>query len=401
MISIEEHVKNFDNEWPERDLIYLDELISGSDCNTLLYIIPQENWFLWHEKIKLEELLLSNLLDLEINNKIYAFDVAICRRISVLKAIYSLGGRSLFNLSHAFRLFSPEIMIYELIKPIDSSVLEKLGKTPETFGNGHISSNAREPGEMFCISVNEHDEALYHWLKAKNDGLLSSGHILLHFDAHSDMFRISEKDMEILRNIKDLDDFKKYIATFYFREPGDNLATPINLASFIHYGVEMGLVREVFWIYPTPDYCKYRFPANLDMSFLLSIDGGTDFRLRDGHIICDWAGITVHILTINDLPVFNEEVILDIDIDFFINQDFLDESSGSRGYRINDKEKLLSWKNITGRPLKTGDVVPWITPDEFSSILKTKNIHSLLTTLALSPFFTPGEYHFLIDKIKL
>jgi hypothetical protein len=215
------------------------------------------------------------------------------------------------------------------------------------------------------------------------------------------MFCISEKDMKILSNIKDLDEFKNYIATFYFRDPGDNLITPINLTSFIHYAVHTGLVREVFWIYPTPDYCKYRFPANLDLSFILSIDGASEFRLEDGHIVCNWAGIKVHILTLEELPVFNEEVILDIDIDFFINNNSLDEISGSRGYRINNKELLTMWKNITDSPLKTGDVVPWITPEKFSSLLKSRNIFSLITTIALSPFFTPQSYHFLINKIRL
>jgi len=211
------------------------------------------------------------------------------------------------------------------------------------------------------------------------------------------MTLISQEDLDLLKHIKNSDELKNYIASFYRED--NNLITPVNLTTFIHYAVSCGIVREIFWVYPDPDYCKYRLPANLERAFFLDIEGAENFSLRNGHIMCRWAGIDVHIIRLSELPVFTEEVILDIDMDFFLNGASADGLSGCRGYRIRNREDLDLWRELVPHKLRIGDLKPWITPEAFTSVIKSKHIVSPLVTLCLSPFFIPEEWHFLISIV--
>lgn len=401
MISFDLHINNFQKDtFLNKDLEYLESLISGAGSADLYKALGEENWHLWNQKGKIEELLVKDLYNLELNFKAYAFEVAICRRVSILKALENMTGRGPVSLFHAFSIFPPDIMIEELIRPIDEDTINNLGKTPEIFGRGYISPLAKEAGNMKPVSFDEHDEVLYYWLKAREKGIIRADHILLHFDAHSDMLCIDRDDLQILNSISGIEEFKNYISTFYFREPGENLLTPVNLVSFIYFAVKSNIVREVFWVFPDPDYSKYRLPANLDLLSLLDIDGGENFRLEDGHIVCDWAGVKIHILRLSDIPVFNEEVILDIDLDFFLNESSADERTGCRGYRVWDRKNLDKWKSMCNGPLKLGQTVPWITPEAFIEMISAKGIYSLISTICRSPFFTAKEFHFLLDILK-
>ena len=368
-----------------RDLAYLENLVLSLSSEELFKTILEENWYLWKEKGKCEDLILKELYNIEYNFRAYAYEVAICRRISVLRALNKLCGRSLISLSQAFRISSPIPLIEELIKPVTKETLELMGEPLERFGRGNISELAKSPGSMKCICTDEHDQVLFHWLKSREEGFLNSDHILLHFDAHSDMTSISENDMSILSGIKSAEDLKNYIATFYSSSEGNNLITPVNLVSFIYYAVKKKLVREIFWVYPTPDYCKYRFPANLERAYLFDIDEAKDFRLENRHIVCDWAGVKVHILTIEELPVFSEEVILDIDMDFFLNRSSAESRNGARGYRLWNREDLKAWKSICNYSVRFGSLVPWITPENFFKFIKTKK------------YFFSSYYHSIIS----
>jgi len=388
------HTDSFnDKDFLLSDEKYLNDLILSSSSE-IKQLVSEENWFFWNEKNKIEEALLKDPYNIDLNAKAHAFDIAIINRICILKALYTPGS-SILNINHAFRLSSREIMIRELIKPLDRKVMEEMGSPLDFFGRGTVSTYAKEVGHMNCICVQEHDQSLYYWLKAREEGLLSSSHILLHIDAHSDMTLISPEELGVLKNITKSDELKNYIASFY--SGANNLITPVNLTSFIHYAVFCGLVREIFWVYPDPDYCKYRLPANLDRNFLLDIEGAQNFSLQNGHIICQWEGIKVHIIRLSELPVFTEDVILDIDMDFFLNGASADGQSGCRGYRIRNREDTDSWQKLVSHKLKIGNLKPWIGTEAFTSIIKSKHIFSPVTTLCLSPFFIPEEWHFLIN----
>ncbi|MEQ8168710.1 MAG: UPF0489 family protein [Candidatus Eremiobacterota bacterium] len=388
------HTDSFNNkDFLISDEKYLNDLILLSPSE-IKQLVSEENWFFWNEKNKIEEELLKDPYNMHLNFKAYAFDIAIVNRLCILKTLYNPGS-SILNVSHAFRLSSRDIMVQELIKPLDRKVIEEMGSPPGFFGRGTVSAYAKEAGYMNCICVKEHDQSLYYWLKARDEGFFSSSHILLHIDAHSDMTLISPEDLELLKNITKSEELKNYIASFY--SGSNSLITPVNLTSFIHYAVYCGLVREIFWVYPDPDYCKYRLPANIDRTFLLDIEGGHDFSLENGHVICQWEGIKVHIIRLSELPVFTEEVILDIDMDFFLNEASADGKSGCRGYRIRNREDIDLWQKLVSYRLKIGNLKPWISPETFTSIIKSKHIFSPVTTLCLSPFFMPEEWHFLIN----
>ena len=150
---------------------------------------------------------------------------------------------------------------------------------------------------------------------------------------------------------------------------------------------------------PDPDFCKLRLAANLQKSFLLEIDGGENFTLEHGHIICRWEGIKIHILRLSDLPVFNQSIILDIDTDYFLNEDSASYNYGWHGYRVKNTRDINYWSNICTKPLKKGSIKPWISLEHFYNMLCKKNIRSGLCTVCLSPFYTPEEYHSLPEKL--
>jgi len=134
---------------------------------------------------------------------------------------------------------------------------------------------------------------------------------------------------------------------------------------------------------------------------LFRSESGKNFRFEKGYVTCDWHGIKVHIARIEDLPEFQEDVIVDIDMDYFVNMDDSSSTFGCRGYRVLDEEDLNYWYEMADVNLEKGDVKPWIKLEEFCNILKYKNIRSSLAFLSLSPYFTHNYYHnTLLEKLS-
>ncbi len=86
-------------------------------------------------------------------------------------------------------------------------------------------------------------------------------------------------------------------------------------------------------------------------------------------------GVRVHFITIGMLPQFEKEVLLDIDTDYFIN--------------VQDISEYPSY-------FHEGDSVkPWISVETFMDVIKNTKIRSRAVTIAVSPPYTPEEYHSL------
>ena len=382
------------NKWEEYDKNHLKKLFKKLSLKELKKELSLENQILWREKLKEEDILLREPYNLNANRRAYLYEISIYYRISILK-----------SLKKGEKLRLPEkkslrTCIKEMIRPITGKTLSHMGKFPVEHGRKKIEKKAEPAGKMKCILVNEHDEMLYHFLNARKLNLLDDKKILIHFDAHSDMGTINEADLEEIIKIDDLQELKYWFSSIYYGlEKPKNLRTPITLATFIHYAVAKELVREIFWVIPDPVFSKYRLPANLDKNYILNIEEAKDFSIEKGYVKCTWAGINVYILRVNDLPVFTEDIILDIDMDYFINMDDCSDNFGCRGYRINTDEDLKYWYDIANVELEKGDVKPWIKPEEFVALLKEKNIYSPLAFLSLSPHFTHPYYHEMINNL--
>ena len=390
--------------WIKEDIDYLDRLIKfQASPQQLKEKLGDENVYLWKQKTLWEELLLYDLYNLEINLNIYTFEMATVRRLSVIMAQNKLKDRKLKHLREAFNIYPLRGYLNEMTLPVTEEIIQSLGEPVDIYGNGNFVPCARPAGHMTGIIVKEHDASLYHWLKFKEEGMLmAEGNIILHFDAHSDMNLICDEDLDGMSHIENIETLKSCFSSFYYEDSEtDHVRPPVNLTNFLHFAVKTGLAGEIFWIMPDPDFCKLRLAGNLIKSFLLEIEGGEDFRTDMGHVVCNWQGVKVHILRLRDLPLFNQSVILDIDIDYFINED---STWNFHGYKIMSEKDRVYWRNICSKPLQFGSFKPWIDIETFCEMLLLKNIQSPPVTISISPFYTPRQYHNLpfklLEKLK-
>ena len=385
--------------WLKEDMDYLGRIIKFQDSpEKLKEKLGEENVYLWRQKIFWENLLLYDLYNLEINFNIHTFEMAIVRRLSVIMAQNKLKDRKLKHLREAFKMYPLRGLLNEMTLPVTEETIRASGCPLQVFGDGIFVSYARPAGKMTGIVVKEHDASLYYWLKFKEEGkIMPQGNVILHFDAHSDMNLICDEDLKVLSDISELETLKSWFSSFYYEHSvTEHVRAVVNLTNYLHFAVRTGFAGEIFWIMPDPDFCKLRLAANLIKNFLLEIEGGDDFRTDAGHVVCRWEGIKVHILRLRDLPLFNQSVILDIDIDYFINDD---SSWNWHGYKILNENELNYWRNICSKPLEIGSIKPWIDLETFCEILLLKNIQSPLVTISASPFYTPGQYHLLPCKL--
>jgi hypothetical protein len=385
--------------WLKEDIDYLGRIIKFQvSPQKLKEKLGEENVYLWRQKIFWEDLLLYDLYNLEINFNIHSFEMATVRRLSVIMAQNKLKDRKLKHLREAFNIYPLSGYLNEMTLPVTEQTIMDKGCQLQVFGDGTFIPYARPAGHMTGIVVKEHDASLYYWLKFKEEGkIMPQRNVILHFDAHSDMNLICDEDLEELSDIGDLETLKNWFSSFYYEHSDtEHVRAVVNLTNYLHFAVRTGFAGEIFWIMPDPDFCKLRLAANLMKSFLLEIEGGYDFRTDMGHILCNWEGIKVHILRLRDLPLFNQSVILDIDIDYFINDD---SSWNWHGYKILNEDELIYWRNICSKPLEIGSIKPWVDIETFCEMLLLKNIQSPLVTISISPFYTPGQYHLLPCKL--
>lgn len=345
-------------------------------------------------------MLLSDLYNTDINLKIYSLEIAILRRIAIILSQKKLGDRRVKNCNEAFRIYPMKAYLKELTLPVTSVTLKAMGSPLVNYGNGSFHEEAKGAGNMNIILTEEHDEVLYQWMVLKEKKKINNNNIIIHLDAHSDMNLIEEEYMKEMLPENNLTFLRKNFSCFYEEEKYKREITfPINMTNYLHYAVKKNLAKEIFWVMPDPDFCKLRLAANFKKTFLLNIEFGENFRLENRHIVCNWQGIKIHILRLCDLPEFNESVLLDIDTDYFINEDSGSDEYGWHGYRIKDKKELEYWSGICNKKLDIDDIKPWITIDNFYNLLIEKKIKTPVTTVSLSPFYTQGEYHILPFKV--
>lgn len=378
--------------WENYDRDHLKELLSEKKETEMAEILSKENLLLWQARQEQEDILVEDTYNLEANRRVFLFEISIYTRIEIMKKLKEGPVKDVppLDTMNSYK--------EEMIRPITEKTLEKLGKPPVKYGISETDSRAQAVGEMRCILVKEHDEMLFHFLNATRLGVFQEKKIVIHFDAHSDMGTINEEDLPDILIIKDIKELRNWFSSMYYSSgEKKNLRTPITLASFLHYAVKKDMIKEIFWVLPTPAFSKQRLPENLDKFYVLNIEEGDNFRLENGLVTCDWQGIKVRILRLADLPEFTEDVIVDIDMDYFINLDDCSDKFGCRGYKVKNQEDLAYWYDLANVELEIGDVKPWIKPEDFCKILKEKNIKSILTFISLSPHFTQPYYHDMID----
>jgi tetratricopeptide (TPR) repeat protein len=222
---------------------------------------------------------------------------------------------------------------------------------------------------MFTKNVflmENHNDALLCWRKTGQHEK-----ILVHIDAHFDFAWIADKDPQDILNAKSLADFKRIAEKNLFWNLSNKTKDKLtHIGNYIYPAIKEDIVKEFNWVVPDRLFSKrrniIRLKNEIDSIITLNPKQGSPLKLHGNHLISDLCGIKLVICTLKDLPMLEEDVLLDIDVDYFI-----------------DKERA------------------WFYPDRFVKILEEKGLKSDLVTIAYSVEggFTPIGYKFIGDHL--
>jgi tetratricopeptide (TPR) repeat protein len=191
--------------------------------------------------------------------------------------------------------------------------------------------------------MENHDEAYWIWREA---GVRDQ--ILVHIDAHDDM---------------------------------DWLPDPaaINIANFICWALQEGMIREVYWVAPDRTWENRAGLNHLLRRLKYILRKYPDpFRLsvEQDRIRCLALGKHFQICPLSALPAIAEPVLLDIDVDYLVIP---------RASRDSDQFREL----------------PWRWPDELVQQLEARSLRAELVTIAYSVKggFTPLKWKYLGEEL--
>ena len=195
--------------------------------------------------------------------------------------------------------------------------------------------------------VENHDEAYRLW-----QGADEKRRILLHVDAHHDMWRLKCREC-------------------------------LSIANFICAALEDDIVREVFWVVPGLSWQSARSRRHLLRHARKIAKGyrGADrsLRISRGRISARLLGKPLTICSIDSIPEFNESVLLDIDTDFYLIPRV--------AYGETDRHSPL----------------PWCWPEELLEGLRARQVRTDMATIAYSVEggYTPLLWKYLGDETAL
>jgi hypothetical protein len=167
--------------------------------------------------------------------------------------------------------------------------------------------------------VDEHNQAFYYWFKARHDGFINKPLDLFHVDAHDDMGRPQTFRQSLFSSAEPQAEILEYYRRF--------VETELNIANFILPAVLAGLVRNIYFIYPSWRHFKpRRRHSNISSAFGEGRILKYGMRAAEGmaagarKALPDLTSYTYFQRDIRSLPQ-NKQVILDIDLDYFACRD--------------------------------------------------------------------------------
>ena len=226
--------------------------------------------------------------------------------------------------------------------------------------------------------MEDHNEALEVW---KQNGIRSR--ILVHVDAHMDVGSIPQKDPYEILEASNISEVNRLLE----EEQNWNLTKKdfyslVNIGNYIYPAIRDGLVKEFWWVVPDRNLKKTGKHILKYLKKMAKKDSNyaKEVSFSDGSVRGQLFNIALNICNIDTLPEFKEEILLDIDCDYFVYK------SARQHIFSNILEKRR----------------PWIEPEEFVDKLKRKNMKTDLITIANSVEggFTPIEYKYLGYELK-
>ena len=206
------------------------------------------------------------------------------------------------------------------------------------------SGDPRTAGKILLME--NHDQAYYLWRDAG-----FRNRILVHIDAHDDLQYVKAED-------------------------------PVTIANFICPAIKEDIVREVYWVIPDDNWqvAGGIAPVRRRLQKITARYPGPSVRawVENRQIVGSAQGKPIRVCSLDSLPRFQEEVLLDIDVDFLMIRRIL-------------------WGNHNPRAL------PWCWPEELVSRMAAKNLRTSFTTIAYSVEggYTPLPWKFLGEELAL
>ena len=172
------------------------------------------------------------------------------------------------------------------------------------------------------VVLEEHHEAFIAWHWAKNQGLIPSrNNYLLHIDEHADMF-----PPRLRRSVRDLTGDLADVVAFTYRE--------LTIASFIIPAVYQGLINQIYWVrqkhkgIKKKERAEFVHSCNSEGKFMArepynNVFQGLMNTAKDGKLLKSYLGAE------EDMPE-QQEVLLDIDLDYFSTIEFPHEYQSRR-----------------------------------------------------------------------
>jgi len=200
--------------------------------------------------------------------------------------------------------------------------------------------------------MENHNEALEVW---KQKGIRSR--ILVHVDAHMDVGSIPQKDPYEILEAGNISEVKRLLE----EEQNWNLTKKdfyslVNIGNYIYPAIRDGLVKEFWWVVPDMNLKKAGKHLKKYLKKMAKKDShySKEVSFSDGSVRGRLFNTALNICNIGTLPKFKEEILLDIDCDYFVYK-------SARQHIFSD---ILEKKRL------------WIEPEEFVDKLKRKNIRT-------------------------
>lgn len=231
---------------------------------------------------------------------------------------------------------------------------------------------------MDIYRIENHNQAYDIWRQRA-----VSRKTLVHIDAHIDFAWIPDGDIRNMFSASTPSEFnallnKKHTWNIFGKKP----RALFHIGNYVYPALQEGIVNRVYWVVPDPIW-HTASGRSLIKKILMVLQAGNPgacgpLAVRADRIEVSFMGVAVTALARAALPVFEEEVLLDIDTDYFVT----DSLQGVPPYFTGSRR------------------LPWIWPEELAQTIKNKHIISPITTIAYSVEggFTPLAYKFLGDE---
>ena len=194
--------------------------------------------------------------------------------------------------------------------------------------------------------IENHDEALPIWRCSAG-----TGRVLVHVDAHHDMWWVSS-------------------------------GQKVTIANFISPALREGILREIYWVVPDRSWESaanrrhiFRHLRRIQRQFP---DPPAPIEITRDHVSSTLLGKPLRICSVEALPKFEENVLLDLDVDYLI------------------------FPRVTYGPGDPHPPLPWRWPEDLVRRLQFRGVQSDLITIAYSVEggFTPLRWKYLGDELE-